>query len=408
MNRLLTFVRTVVCTTIVILSVSVVCAQEIPVLVNTVSSAKAMMILDDSGSMESVMEHEDFDPESAAATSASNKIPSVIFRLESGNSAPNGNHDLRPILIEYNYLFNNVYTSSRGSVWGNLYESKSLNDVGSMDLVKHMGCTTSTSYCKAPGDGNYWGIHNAKLFDASTTGSSVFSTSNLAKSGGVNVTDSSGNEYLYMDYYSNVYYSLYFNWGTYWPMFDEDGDSQDVTTRVFTSSGGTVVFNGKEVFLSAGLYRLEYLRWIFYAATEAQRAELPGATRLEIVKEVMENLINNNPEVEFGITTLNGTNLNAGYFNNYLINQFYQAHGDATVGSNPKVRAPIGSDSATLISSLATIAASSGTPLANTYIETLRYFGGESANDPYCPYCNYSTPMDSECDSHFVVMLTDG
>lgn len=379
-------------------------SQEIPVLVNTIANAKAMFIIDDSGSMEAVLEHEDFDPEAAAVINSNNKIPSVIFRLESGSGSPSNSNILRPVLVEYNYLFNNVYTSWRGQVTGDLFEATDLNDATSyMDLVKNMGCTTTSSYCYAPGDNNPYGYHNAVWHsNSSVRGSSVFSTSRLVG------TDSNGHEYLHMDYYDNRFYALNTNWSGYWPKFDSSGNPLTVLTRTFISRGGTVVFNGKEIFLSAGLYRIEYLRWLFYVASSEQLAELPGATRLDIIQEVMEDLIRNNPEVEFGLASLNGSQVNVGVWNGYLINQFYSGHGNVSQGGKPKIRASIGTSPDDLITELYSIGASGGTPLANTYIEALRYFGGQSDRDPYCNNCTYTSPITSECDSHFVILLTDG
>src|SRR3990167_5263054 len=62
--------------------------SEIPVLVNKIADGKAMFLLDDSGSMAAVVEHENFSATSAVATNVNNKIPALIFRLESGSAAP--------------------------------------------------------------------------------------------------------------------------------------------------------------------------------------------------------------------------------------------------------------------------------------------------------------------------------
>jgi len=382
-------------------------AQEVPVLVNTIATAKAMMIIDDSNSMECVLEHTAFSPTSAVATNSANTIPSVIFKLESGAAAAATTHTLRPMLIEYNYLFENVLTSTRGQVTGNIFEATTLANVANMDLLISMGCTTSSNYCNAPSDTNQYGIHNAVLYsNSSIRGSAVFATANLAKTGSTTITDTAGNEYLYMNYYSNLF-PQNMNWTTYWPKFDASHNQVSYATRVWSTKGGTLKFNGKEVFLSAGLYRLEYLRWLFYGATNAQLAALPGATRLETVKTVMVHLVNNNPQVKFGIASLNGSNYTPGSFTGYISDEFFVPHGDATAGA-PKIRANVGTVSASLISSINTIAGVGGTPLSNTYIETLRYMHGEASNDPGKPNFTYTSPISSECDAHFVVLLTDG
>ncbi len=386
---------------------------EIPVLVNKVSTAKALFIIDDSGSMAAVVEHPSFSSTSAVATNTSNTIPAIIFRVDSAAAAPTVNQTLRPILIEYNYLYNNVLTSTRGQVTGNLYNTGTLATPTTINSIKHFGCTSNTSYC-CPTVGtcntsNYYGVNNAVLFsNGAIKGPAVFALANLAQSSGVNVTDTTGNEFLYVNAHSNLYYTIYNDWTSYWPKFDASGNQISYQTRTFSSPGGTVKFNNKQVFLAAGLYRIEYLRWIFYAATPAEIAALPGATRIQIVKDVMEDLINNNPNVSFGLATLNGSNFSAGVNSGYLIDEWYTPEGNSISGNYPKIRAPIGTSAATLISTLDTIGPDGGTPLANTYIETLRYFNGQTDNDPNCNNCQYISPVTSQCDGHFVVLLTDG
>jgi type IV pilus assembly protein PilY1 len=386
---------------------------EIPVLVHKVASAKTMFIIDDSGSMAAIVEHPEFSVTSSVATNTSNNIPAMIFRLESGAAAPSTSQTLRPVLIEYNYLYNNVYTSYRGQVTGNLYETGTLSSAATIDAIEDFGCTTTTGYC-CPTVGsctntNVYGINNAVLFSNSNIkGSSVFSTSNLAQLNGSQITDSNGNEFLYVNAHSNLYYTVNLNWGSIWGKFDANGNALNYNTRVFSSPGATVKFNGKEVFLSAGLYRLEYLRWIFYGATSDQLATLPGYSRMQIIKDVMEQLILDNPTVSFGLATLNGTNHSPGTHSGYLLDQWYTPEGNAVAGSRPKIRAPIGSSPNTLITALDTIGPDGGTPLTHTYIETLRYFKGQTDNDPYCSNCTYTSPVTSACDGHFIVMLTDG
>lgn len=386
---------------------------EIPVLVHKVATAKAMFIIDDSGSMAAVVEHPEFDATSAVATSTANTIPSIIFRLESGGAAPTTAHTLRPALVEFNYLYNNVLTQYRGQVTGNLYETGSLSTASGIDSIKHFGCTTNTGYC-CPTVGsctnsNIYGINNAVLYgNSAIKGSNVFATANLAKSGGVNITDTGGNEFLYVNPHSNLYYTVNQSWTSYWGKFDNNGNPVNYYTRTFTSPGATVVFNGKQVFLSAGLYRIEYLRWIFYGATPAQLAALPGYSRMQVVKDVMEQLILDNPLVSFGLATLNGTSHDPGVNSGYLVDQWYTPEGNTDSGDNPKIRAPIGTSANNLINSLDDIGPDGGTPLSHTYIETMRYFNGQTDNDPYCSNCQYTSPITSACDGHFIVLLTDG
>jgi type IV pilus assembly protein PilY1 len=169
------------------------------------------------------------------------------------------------------------------------------------------------------------------------------------------------------------------------------------------------VFNGREVFLSSGWYRAEYLRWIFYNATSAQLASLPGVTRLQAVKDVVTNLIQSNPTISFGISTFNGNSLNSGNHSGNLYNQWNAPAGTTTSGSYPKIRSTIGTSQTTLINSLNAIGAWNGTPLANTYIEALRYLYGSTARDPYYSSTyTYTSPITGQCDAHSIILLTDG
>lgn len=370
-------------------------AQEIPVLVQTNSNAKVMMLIDDSGSMNAMMEHSAFDATSSVATNTANDIPSIIFRLGSGASAPSTSQTLTPVLMEVNAGFFN--TSS-----GNLYNGAALSSPTSIPVVAGSSCNNtsgSNTNCPSPGATTpQTGINSLHLYgNTSVVGSSIFTVANLAKVAGVNVTDTSGNEYLYAKYRRNDYFTLTEDWGDVWAKFDGSGNPLVTHTRVFTTAGGTVKFNNKQVFLSAGWYRIEYLRWIFYGATAAQLAALPGTNRIQTVKSVVQSLIVNNPTVKFGLASLNGAVLTGGHSGN-LYTQWATPAGN-TANTQPKIRNAVGTAQATLLSSLNTLQPSGGTPLTNSYIETLKYYHGEGT---------YTTPITSPCDGHFVVVLTDG
>lgn len=380
-------------------------AQDIPVMVNQTSEAKVMMVIDDSGSMQAVMEHPDFDADGTTATNSSLEFPSIVFKLESGVSAPATGHTLTPIIFEMNWGL--WYRSG-----GNVYSGTTFSSASNMRLVSAVTCNDTrarTRSCPGSPSSPTRGVNTLSLYgNSSIVGSSVFQLSNLAQSGSTTVTDSSGNEYLYANYRRNDYVRSARDWHSIWPKFDANGDSVTVRTRAYATTGGTMYFNGKEVFLSAGWYRLEYLRWIFYEATADQIANLPGATRVDTVKDVVETLILNNASVEFGIATLNGSTYNAGVHSSGSYgNQMWTPMGDASSGARPKIRATIGTSSADLITALETVTAMGGTPLANTYIETLRYFAGERDRDPYSNR-QYVSPIDSECAASFIILLTDG
>ena len=378
---------------------------EIPLTIQKSSSAKVMLLIDDSGSMNAVVEYPGFNAKSAAALDAANTIPSVIFRLESGASAPTTAQQMRPVLIEMNW-----------PLWGrtgtNIYGTAAFSAMTSHPLVANVACNTSNNSlvnCPAPGATTPQRGSNAmNLFgNTSIVGNSIFAVANLAKVAAVNVTDTSGNEYLYTSYRRNDYLRQSYDFSTVWPNMNASGVNQPYYTTVFATQGGTVVFNGKQITLSRGWYRIEYLRWLFYVATPAELAAIPNLNRMDTVKDVVEDLINNNPTVKFGLSTINGSRVTTGFTGTQDLGDWLWTPDGTGVSDQPKIRANIGTSNASLISTLATLTARGGTPLTNTYIEVLRYFHGEADNDPNANL-TYTTPILSACDSSFVVMLTDG
>jgi Tfp pilus tip-associated adhesin PilY1 len=380
---------------------------EVPVLADAPGNPQVMMLIDDSGSMNAVVEHPDFNPTSTVATSSTNDIPSIIFRLENGGATPTTSHTLRPVLIEINQSFN---SSSTGTLFG----SNSLGNYASIPAIANAGCINTSgalTNCPSPGPTTPQKGTNAFWLYGNTaiTGNSIFQTSNLATFGGAPVIDSSNHRYLYTSYKKEDYNRTVEDWGDVWAKLDAAGNPQVLKTRAFTSIGGTVKFNGKQVFLSAGWYRIEYLRWIFYGATATQLANLPGKTRIQTVKDVVATLINNNPSVRWGLATLNGTSLSAGTFSGNLLTQWNQPLGNISQ-TLPIVRRDIALSNAALLSSLSTIGAGGGTPLAHRYIEVLRYFNGDTDNDSRISrtYPSPITGSTAACDGYFVIMLTDG
>ncbi|MFM1847867.1 MAG: hypothetical protein RL417_1341 [Pseudomonadota bacterium] len=383
--------------------------SEIPVLVKAPNTAKIMLLVDDSGSMNAVIEHPDFSPTSSCATDTSKTIPSVIFKLLSGSSSPASTQLLQPMLIENNAGFYNASSSS------SIYTARAINSPTSFPFVNAMtcnnswgnaGCCPGTSGSSCPTTG----INTGALYGSSSiTGSSVFQVSNLASNDGAYITDGSGNEYLYLSYRQNTYENSYNNWNDVWASFSASNTLLNNYTTAYTSPGGTVVFNGEEVFLSQGWYRREYLRWIFYCANDDQRASLPGTTRIQSVKDVMTSLISANPSVRFGIATLNGATFSAGVNSGGIYSQWYSPQGNYSTCGRGRIRRTIGTSTATLLSEIPTLTGGGGTPLTAAYIETLRYFGGAADTDSCSSSTsNYVSPITGQCDAHVVVMLTDG
>ena len=387
--------------------------SEIPVLVKPPVNAKIMLLVDDSGSMNAVLEHPEFDYASSCATNTSNDIPSVMFKLLSGASAPATSQQLTPMLVELNsgfYASPSTSSSLYGSLAFSAYSTSSTHP-----LVQYMSCNNSSgnNTCCPETSGDscpQQGTNTGALFgNSSVTGSNVYNLSRLATYASSTVVDSSGNEYLYMKYRGNTYDNSNNNWATVWAIFDGSGNLQNNYTTAFATKGGTVKFNNREVFLSQGWYRKEYLRWIFYCADSTQLASLPGTNRIQAVKDVMTTVINDNTNVSFGIATLNGSTFVAGTNSGDLVDQWYTPAGNASTCTTGKIRKPIGTTVANLISETATLTARGGTPITNTYIETLRYFGGAAVTDTCTPStASYTSPITGQCDAHVVILLTDG
>jgi type IV pilus assembly protein PilY1 len=383
--------------------------SEIPVLVKAPNAAKIMLLVDDSGSMNAVIEHPDFSPTSACSADTSKALPSVIFKLLSGSASPASTQLLQPMLIEVNAGFYGATSSN------SIYTSRALNSPTSFPFINAMTCNNSSgnATCCSGTSGSSCpttGINTGSLYgNAGVTGSNVFQVSNLTANSGSYVTDSSGNEYLYLRYRQNTYENGYNNWNDVWASFNASNTLLDNFTTAYTSPGGTVVFNSRQVFLSQGWYRREYLRWIFYCATEEQRAALPGATRIQSVKDVMTSLISTNTSVNFGIATLNGATFTAGTSSGNIYSQWYAPQGNYSTCGRGRIRRPIGTTTATLLSEIPTLTGGGGTPLTSTYIEALRYFGGASDTDSCTSSTsNYTSPITGQCDAHVIVMLTDG
>jgi type IV pilus assembly protein PilY1 len=55
-----------------------------------------------------------------------------------------------------------------------------------------------------------------------------------------------------------------------------------------------------------GVYPGNYLNWVYYHASAAQRAALPQQVRLQLLKWVLSDAVYNNPDLDFGLTIFAG------------------------------------------------------------------------------------------------------
>jgi type IV pilus assembly protein PilY1 len=130
-----------------------------------------------------------------------------------------------------------------------------------------------------------------------------------------------------------------------------------------------------------GLYPGNYLNWLFYHATEAQRKSIPLLTRIQAEKAVMHLLLDEfNPEgaptgtLRFGFFTFNSS------------------------GAGGNLMSKIGSPREVMLNQVDGVSASGPTPLAETLVDVIDYLS----------LTGNLAPIEYSCQKTFVVMLTDG
>ena len=154
-------------------------------------------------------------------------------------------------------------------------------------------------------------------------------------------------------------------------------DNFDPTNMYYVSSEGWYSFNGNSAYLVDGLhgqngrYMGNYLNWLFYHATDEQRAEAPRVTRQMVANTAVKQVINAASGLRYGIARFNYTD-------------------------GGRIDAECGADVATLELEVDTMAADSWTPSAETLVTVMEYF-----QDP-------SGPVRYECQKNFVIFVTDG
>jgi type IV pilus assembly protein PilY1 len=122
-----------------------------------------------------------------------------------------------------------------------------------------------------------------------------------------------------------------------------------------------------------GRYVGNYLNWIFFTATAAQRAAVPQVTRIQVAKGVVNNVIASNPNCEFGVEVFNGDN-------------------------GGKLISTIGTPVGTMQTQVSGIDADSWTPLAESMVTALNYWQTTGA----------SAPIKASCEKSFIILVTDG
>jgi type IV pilus assembly protein PilY1 len=118
-------------------------------------------------------------------------------------------------------------------------------------------------------------------------------------------------------------------------------------------------------------YPGNYLNWIFYNATDAQRAALPQATRIQVAKPAVNNVIDSNPAIRFGLFRYNGSQCGLKL-------------------------ADLGADHATIKTTVSAIAGSGYTPIAESMVSVWGYLTTDVNAIQYA------------CQNTFLVVVTDG
>ena len=122
-----------------------------------------------------------------------------------------------------------------------------------------------------------------------------------------------------------------------------------------------------------GRYIGNYLNWIYFNATATQRAAIPRVTRIQVAKQAVNSVLSVTTGCSFGVMTFNDDN------------------GGTLVS-------PIGTAIATLQSQVNNIRADAWTPLAETLVDAIEYFGTTGAN----------APIGAACERSFAIIVTDG
>ncbi|MCL4720904.1 MAG: pilus assembly protein [Gammaproteobacteria bacterium] len=131
-------------------------------------------------------------------------------------------------------------------------------------------------------------------------------------------------------------------------------------------------------------YNGQYLNWLFqtYASnTDLRGGQIPSDYRMNVARNVATNVVNGNSNLRLGLTRFN-------------------------TDQGGTVLANCGATPATINAQIATLTASTWTPLAETLYEVTRYFRGMTSQ--YNAGVAYTSPVLYRCQKSFVIVITDG
>lgn len=151
--------------------------------------------------------------------------------------------------------------------------------------------------------------------------------------------------------------------------------SKNYTPRSFKSTWASspsvwlVTSDGGE----SARYMGNYLNWIFFHATAAQRAAVPRETRIQLLKSVLADLVGRSDRLDFGLTVFNYDN-------------------------GGRIIANCGTDRSTLVAQIAGITADAWTPLGEAAETVLNYYSRTGG----------AAPITVPCQHNFMIVVTDG
>ncbi len=188
------------------------------------------------------------------------------------------------------------------------------------------------------------------------------------------VADNSGsmNQAVYhVEYDPDITYSGYFNSSnTYY--ISKDGLREPRDFNYYWPTYPSIYLvnsdNGED-----GRYPGNYLNWMFFHTTEAQRATIPQVTRIQVLKTVLEDVIDTSKRLSFGLTVFH-----------------LEGPGNivAKCGVNPT----------SLVATIRGLTANKWTPLGETLETVLDYFS----------YDGPDAAIQVECQKNFCIIVTDG
>jgi type IV pilus assembly protein PilY1 len=120
-----------------------------------------------------------------------------------------------------------------------------------------------------------------------------------------------------------------------------------------------------------GGYLGNYLNWVYFYATDTQRAEIPAVTRIQVAKACVNDLVLSSQNIRFGIM-------------------------DFWLDKGGQIVSPLGTDPATVATEVNEIAAAGWTPLGESLVDADSYL----RDDP--------TAIEYSCQRTFVIIVTDG